>query len=155
MKKLTTALLVLCCSALAFAQEIPADLLKKAEAGDAVAQNEVGAIYFLAEKLEEAKYWLEKSAKQYYHPAQALLGGVYVRKGDMGTGCGWVFMSKKPDAMKACLDIIVHDRTQLNKALMLVALETLEKEDGAQYFFDVIQILGVNESDLQNIEAAP
>ena len=64
----------------------PAELLKRAESGDATAQWELGCCYKLGDRVgkdeKEAVKWWTKSAEQGFAKAQFLLGGCY----EMGKG---------------------------------------------------------------------
>ncbi len=61
----------------------PAELLKRAESGDAAAQWELGCWYKLGDRVgkdeKEAVKWWTKSAEQGFAKAQFLLGGCYER----------------------------------------------------------------------------
>ena len=81
MKKiLILILLVFFCSGSAFGDEFE-DTLKKAEQGDATAQNNLGEIYFFGigvpQDDKQAVYWYKKAAEQGHDDAQYSLGFMY------------------------------------------------------------------------------
>ena len=57
------------------------ELFVKAESGDAYAQNNLGGIYYIGNRVDqnyvEAFKWFRKSARQGYPPAQKKLGMLY------------------------------------------------------------------------------
>jgi TPR repeat protein len=80
-----TLLIVLAVAVCAVAAEDVETVRKKAEAGDAFAQNNLGLMYYHGEDVPqdyaEAIKWYRKAAEQGYPPAQFLLGWMHA-KGD-------------------------------------------------------------------------
>jgi TPR repeat protein len=84
MKNLLLVLILISCTAAGFAADF-AEIKKKAEAGDASAQFDLGVMYFKGEGVlkdsAEAVKWYRKSAEQGFAEAQLNLGVMYY-KGD-------------------------------------------------------------------------
>ena len=87
MKHLLTLFLLVCFAVTAAGQSV-SELLRKAEAGDAEAQFNLGVCYYRGQGIScdyvQAAYWLRKAAEQGDAPAQCKLGLLYAQ----GIGVG-------------------------------------------------------------------
>ena len=80
-----------------------ADIEKKAQAGDAEAQFQLGQVYIhgnpdagVEPDAEQAEQWLQKSATQKYRPAQHVLGVFYQSAGDDVGAYAWLSIAASP-----------------------------------------------------------
>lgn len=76
MKHLLTLFLFVCFAVTAAGQSV-SELLRKAEAGDAEAQFNLGVCYADGQDYEKAAYWYRKAAEQGLAEAQCKLGMLY------------------------------------------------------------------------------
>jgi TPR repeat protein len=80
MKKYVLSLIIFIISSVSFA-EVPDDLLAKAQSGDPVALNAVGALYYNGDEVpqnySEAFKWYKRAAEKGYAEAQYMLGLMY------------------------------------------------------------------------------
>jgi TPR repeat protein len=80
-----------------------ADIEKKAQAGDAVAQFQLGQVYIhgnpdagVESDAEQAEQWLQKSAVQKHKAAQYALGMFYQSAGDDVGAYAWLSIAASP-----------------------------------------------------------
>ena len=80
-----------------------ANIEKKAQAGDAVAQFQLGQVYIhgnpetgVEPDAEQAEQWLQKAATQKHQPAQYALGVFYQSAGDDVGAFAWLSIAASP-----------------------------------------------------------
>ena len=123
MKKLLALITALSFAAIAVAADIN-DLSKKANAGDAQAQYELGMAYFDGDGVDpdpvKATQWFEKAAKQghnesIYQYGTAVFTGDGV-KADKIMGCAWLYLSTVDSSEYLCLSQMNGDQRAQAKA---------------------------------------
>jgi TPR repeat protein len=132
MKKFFVFIFVLL-SLAAYAQGVSSDLLKRANAGDPEAQNNLGVMYYNGEGVPQdykrAAEWYLKAANQGEAEAQNNLGALYAG-GDLGspdivTGCAWIYLSKDIRNSNVCDNRL--NQAQMTRTLYL--MEQIKKEN--------------------------
>lgn len=76
-------------------------LLKKAQKGDVVSQNNLGCFYIKHDQEDSALFWWTKAAEQGYASAQFNVGNYYSKKGDYDKAIPWLTKAAEQDNASA------------------------------------------------------
>jgi TPR repeat protein len=105
-----------------------ADLMSKAEQGDAIAQHNLGFMYFegkgIPQDFDKAAYWFTKAAEQGSWVAQYNLGFLYSKSQDYVRAYAWYNLAASQDK----------DRAKAAKETLLEKMSPNQIEEGQKLF---------------------
>ena len=112
------------------------EIIERAEAGEAAAQQELGQLYWhgkeragLEPNLELAEQWLQRAAEQGNQPAQNALGRFYLAGGDNVGAYAWLSIAASPtNGNTAQLCDAIEDK--LSQAQLTEARKLIEEVRG-------------------------